>query len=907
MSDGVKGRWPLLLAVVFVLAGIGTPLLGLKVFAGTDLLGTRPPWSAAEPTGFSPQLACVTDTVDAVLPQAGQFHRRLLAGDVASWDPYNAGGSPLSSVPSSALASPLSLPYVLLPTWLAPGFVKLLELVVAIGGMFLFLRRVGAGRAGAWLGGLAFGSSGFLVVWTTWQHSRVAAFIPALFWACERLVQRRRPADAALIAGVVAAMLLGGFPAVTGLALYAAAPYLLVRLWLTDRRPSRVAGGAVLGGVGLLTGIALVGIQLLPFVNQLGTIERRAQDGQHFPFFALVTTVVPDAFGDCTGSRNFGPENPIEFIAFAGGTVVLLALAGLAIGSGFARGVRGYLAGALALVLVLGWVGGPLLVAAQQLPVFSDNYIGRIRVLLGFLLAALAGLGYDALARRAPARRLVAGAVWAAAALLFAVVLVRTVQYVDSRDARPLFTAAARLPLAVGLLALVLLAAARVRRDDVRRGALLLLPVLVLVESLAFVVPFWPRVDRDQFYPETGAHRYLAEHLGGDRFGAQETVLYPATGSVYGLRAVTGHTFTAPAWSDLLKRIDPDTFVTSTFSWFPADAAAAAARSPVLDRLSVRYFGFAPTSPPLGDGLTVGTAAGTTRLADGRPVEVTVPVAALRAAGPVVAEPLIRPRDRFARLDVQVLAADGSVVATSSRRLGNGVRAAPFLVAVPAERARGLVRVRLTVHGAALKVATTAAGVPVVAGVTATDDGLRLAYADAGIVLYERLRALPRIRWAARAVAEPDPAARIGRVAAGLPADTVLLDGPGRADGRPARVEVLEDSGDTIRARVAADGAGYLVVADALQHDWRVSVDGRPARLRPADHALVAVDVPAGTHEVTLAYAPGGRPLGTVVTGLGALLVVALLLAGRRRRPRPPEPDGRELVVAEPVRLGGQR
>jgi hypothetical protein len=920
-----------LLAAVFVLWGIGLPLLGLKVFAGTDLLGVRPPWSAAEPTGFQPHLACVTDTVDAVLPQAAEFHRRLFGGDVASWEPYGVGGSPLSSVPSSALTSPLSLPYVLLPTWLAPAFVKLLELVVTIGGMFLFLRRVGVGGAGATLAGVIYGSSGFMVVWTNWQHTRVAAFLPALFWACERLVQRRRLADAVLIAGVVACMLLGGFPAVTGYAVYAAAPYLLVRLWVEHRRPGPVLGGAALGGIGLAGGLALVAVQLVPFISQLGQIDVEARQqvpSSHFPGFTLVTALVPDAFGTCVGGRYYGPGNPIEVIAFIGVAAAILAVvglaAGVAAGSGttIVRGVRGYLATALVTVLVLGWVGGPLLAAAQQLPVFSNNYVGRIRVVLGFLLACLAGLGYDALVRGRPAgpqprwRRLAAAAVWVLAGLLVAGVLLRTFQFLRDHGGLRLFADAARLPLVAGLLALLLVALAwwgsrgweSGRWGVARRAALVLIPALVLVESLAFVLPFWPRVDRSEYFPPTAAHQFLADNLAGDRFAAEGIVLYPSTGSIYGLRSVTGHSFTSPTWADLLRRIDPNTFVSRTFTAFPGRNAPAIARSPILDRLAVRYFGFAPGSLPIGTVATVGTAAGTLDLADGRSVEIRVPAAALRGVGPVLSRALVRPPDRFARLDVEVLRADGSVLASSSRRFGNGWRAAPFLVAVPAEDAStvdGTVRVRMTLHaaGTTLAIAATAGGAPVLTEITGRDDGLKLAFADAGAVLYERENALPRIRWASQAVVESDPAARIRGIAAGLPASTVMLDTPGpSAAGQPATVDVQEDSGDTIRARVTARGAGYLVVADALQKDWTVTVDGRSATLRNADHALVAVDVPTGTHEIRLAYAPAGRPLGTVLAGLGALVLVGLLVVdrlrrrGRHRRSGPDAPTGGELT-----------
>ena len=51
-------------------------------------------------------------------------------------------------------------------------------------------------------------------------------------------IQRKKPIDIAILAVVIASMLLGGFPTVTGYALYMATGYLLVRIWILQRGPS---------------------------------------------------------------------------------------------------------------------------------------------------------------------------------------------------------------------------------------------------------------------------------------------------------------------------------------------------------------------------------------------------------------------------------------------------------------------------------------------------------------------------------------------------------------------------------------------------------------------------------------------------------------------------------------------
>jgi hypothetical protein len=171
--------------------------------------------------------------------------------------------------------------------------------------------------------------------------------------------------------------------------------------------------------------------------------------------------------------------------------------------------------------------------------------------------------------------------------------------------------------------------------------------------------------------------------------------------------------------------------------------------------------------------------------------------------------------------------------------------------------------------------------------VLAPDDGLRVVVGD-GAIVYERERALPRIRWAPHAEVIADPAARIEALRAGVPSDTVVLSEPGpTGSGAPAKIDVLEDGNTQIRVSVDAGGAGYLVIADALQDGWGAEVDGRPTQLRAADHAGVAVLVPAGTHEVTLRYQPVGWQPGKAISAVSLVLVIGIGLSGLIRRSSP--------------------
>src|SRR5450756_2132286 len=162
----------------------------------------------------------------------------LSTGEFAGWDPYVAGGAASASIPDDATFSPLSLPWYALPYTYAPGAVKLLEIAAVTLGMSLLIRDSHLPSATWALGSLVYSSSAFMVAWTNWPQTRVAAMIPLLFWSVDAAVCRRRWRDLAPLALVTATMLAGGFPAVTGMAAYAVGAYAVARVLVSTRAVS---------------------------------------------------------------------------------------------------------------------------------------------------------------------------------------------------------------------------------------------------------------------------------------------------------------------------------------------------------------------------------------------------------------------------------------------------------------------------------------------------------------------------------------------------------------------------------------------------------------------------------------------------------------------------------------------
>ncbi|HEY1739262.1 MAG TPA: YfhO family protein, partial [Acidimicrobiia bacterium] len=440
--------------------------------------------------------------------------------------------------------------------------------------------------------------------------------------------------------------------------------------------------------------------------------------------------------------------------------------------------------------------------------------------------------------------------------------------------------------LAIVATAVIVVLALRASSAQRVQRLALVVPCIVAVEALAFVVPWWPRTASADYYPATPTTQFLAANLHGNRYAADNDTLFPSANTVYKLRAVSGHAFKEPAWRDLVASIDPTQPQGSTV--LTISDADKTATSPILDRLAARYFVAQPGVPVYGTRTPPPASSSTFTLADGDATTFT-DRGALRAV-------VVRAPQGFARggtpayLDATVRDASGKVVAQGRRPLLD-LPPIDIDVAVTGDALGSdphTVTLRLDAPGRTLTLAGTRVE-PAHGTVRppAVDDGLRVRFAG-DTVIYQRTTALDRVHWASHAIVERSAADRLSTLHEGYAADAVLLDGPSpAASGAPAHVAVQADEGDSMRVAVDAQGAGYLVVADALQQGWKVTVDGKPAALRPADGAVVAVAVGAGNHVVHLWYDPNGRKPALVLSVVAVLVCLALaaMMVLRRRRP----------------------
>lgn len=908
---------------LFAIWGIGGPLIGTSILTATNEMVTGNPWAQAGFAGTEVTNTFLDDTYTSQLPGTILFKQQLGQGNVAEWNPYASGGSPLAALPDFAFFSPLTVPFYVLPTWLAPAYERLLEVICALGGMFLFLRRLSVSRPAALVGGMVFASSGFMVAWLGFPQTRVAAFIPALFWALERFLQLRRVRDAALVALPIAALILGGFPAVTGYALLTAGGYALVRLigqhrqrWRDLVRPVLYLVGSVVAGVGLTL------FQLIPFLGffQTWLIEGRGQTGaNHLQLASLLTSIAPWAFGSVNpndATQFVLQPNMVEAVSYVGAAAMVLVLVALAMArkgrSMLPRGVWIFLVAATVIWAELIFLGGPPLAVLQHTPVlravFSINFVGRSRSMLGFLLAALTAVGFELLLRAKAERRLAARQwVWPAIVTVGGLLLGGVLLYAGMKDVRAgasksgqdVAAAASgfrtEVLIAYGLIVVAVVCVVLLRdpagwfRGDrgkrrVRFAAATVLIALIAAQSTEFAARYSPHSGRDTFYPVTDTHRFLAGHLGDDRFASSNSGMVFGTNVAYPLRSVNGHAFINAQFAALVRGIPGNPINYPTYINF-ASGDAAQATSPILDRLGTKYYVAAPSDNVFGTPHIL-PRAGNTVLTPGKPLTIGLPALGPLRAVAVVPDAVVPPGVATnPKSSVHVVVRDkaGHQVAQATRLTAGMSKGGIFEIPVPAESVPIGTRLTATLTLRAPAPVTIDTGDigqgPAIDEVTPNQDGLRMVYVGSSVI-YQRMNALPRIRWASAAQVVDSQRQRVRTLASGtLPDDTVVLSQPGpAATGRPAAVHVDQDGTDTVSSTVRAQGGGYLVVADADQVGWAATVDGAPADLVPADEGLVAVHVPAGQHTVSLRYAlPHAHAAAWASAGVAMLLILLSL------------------------------
>jgi hypothetical protein len=156
------------------------------------------------------------------------------------------------------------------------------------------------------------------------------------------------------------------------------------------------------------------------------------------------------------------------------------------------------------------------------------------------------------------------------------------------------------------------------------------------------------------------------------------------------------------------------------------------------------------------------------------------------------------------------------------------------------------------------------------------------------VKVYENLAVLPRAFVASQALVLGDAEAQAALARPDFdPATTVILDQPAATPEGAAVLAASHPATITAYApelvSLTADGPGYLLLTDAYNPGWNVTVDGTAAAILRADLMFRAVVLPAGAHTIEFRYDPLSVRMGFWISGITILALSICLFILRRR------------------------
>jgi len=310
----VLGAFAVALGVLF-----GSSLCGGRVLLPFDNLRGEVPFRLLPPAP-TPGNLLQGDLIELVLPSLAAARRGLTAGRWPLWNSRVGAGMPLLADPQAQALAPLAIAALPFSPVRGAAVIAALRVFLALAFTYLLLRRQGMGEGPSLAGALAFGLSGFTLLWVGWPLASTAALLPAVLYALARLAEggsaapmtglgatadrldglpagevgRRR--DALLLVLALAALLLGGHPETELYACLLAAAFAaaLVRRSLPGRRMPllRRMTGAALVAAGVAAPALLPALDYLP---QTLRAERLAHPGPPVPAAPPLSSAAPAA------------------------------------------------------------------------------------------------------------------------------------------------------------------------------------------------------------------------------------------------------------------------------------------------------------------------------------------------------------------------------------------------------------------------------------------------------------------------------------------------------------------------------------------------------------------------------------------------------------------------------------
>lgn len=420
----LRSRLPLLILLIAVFLPFSPVVLGGKCFV-------------------------YTDTFNFFYPLKKTVIEILKAGEMPHWNPLSAGGKPLIGGLQSGAFYPLNFVMILLPFHRGFQVFIVIHTLMAAGLGYRLARRMGLDPGPAFLSGITYGLSGYLVsMANSMSILMVASWLPLQIHLAIDFLERGRWREMALLVIVTAFAFLAGAPVTFAYSAGTVVIFLIVGVAKRARRGERWRGrGALVIALPLLV-LGVCAVQFLP-AQEFAAYSIRSEgvpfdDAARYSFHPLriATLVSPHVFGnhavDLPYRHQVAPQIIILITVYLG--VLPLILAPLAFLRPTGRPIFWGCALAVSLLVALGR-HLPLYRILYEVVPYFDQFRSPFKALVitTFSMAILAGFGMQELLRPEASRGkgrvvLIAGAAWAAILILIVAISFHLYGRIDAAE-----------------------------------------------------------------------------------------------------------------------------------------------------------------------------------------------------------------------------------------------------------------------------------------------------------------------------------------------------------------------------------------------------------------------------------------------------------------------------------------
>lgn len=554
-------------------------------FPSTYLVTFFTPWSATY--GMPVKNNAMPDVITQIYPWKRVTVEAWKNGEVPLWNPNSFSGTSHIGTYQSAVFSPINALFLLFPEKDAWSVMILLQPLLAGIFMYLYLRLLAVGKAGAVVGSVAFMFSGFMTVWMAYGTLAYAVlYLPLILYGIHRfLMEGTRGAAVVAAIGLALSFMSGHFQMSLYVLLYSLG--YTVYIGLHQKNMLRLGWMLFL----MACGVTLAAPQLLPGYMAYKEAVRSGLflKGEVIPWQYIITLFSPDFYGNPV-TRNDWFGHYAEWAGYVG--VAPMLLAGLAL---LVKGKKfpvTFFAVSGIFVLFLAFQT-PLvdLLFALKIPVLSTSSASRIIVLLSFSLCVLSAVGLDELAVRWAKRDYPKIRLW-----LIGILVLLAVIWTITGLIRPLpadkLTIAFRNTLLPTLFAgavLVLTLIAFYLPKNLQRTLPYIFVLLTGLDMYRFSSKWMPFDPAELVYPEVPVIKKLQSLVGVSRdrvFGNVGNEL----GSAFGIPLIEGYDavyqyrygrFMSAAGNGKIRQVDRSVVVFDKHGQYAED---------MLQLLGVRYY-----------------------------------------------------------------------------------------------------------------------------------------------------------------------------------------------------------------------------------------------------------------------------------------------------------------------------